>query len=355
VEYFDVRSRVRVLMISEHYWPTVGGVQRHIGGIANELATRGFQVTILTSSDTSTCPRHERYGNSDVVRIPFGWDHNPLLVTLWMIRHHNWIIEHDIIHVHDSVPLVFWYAPLILFSPRRPVFATFHGFERDPVPAMYRVLRKIARRLVRKCICIGGFISRQYGTKCDKVSIGAAELPSLPHKQREGAVFVGRIEEDTGIIEHVKALGILGEKYGIALKLTICGAGSKRQDIADLASSKGVGVEFTGAIDDPKEIMNRNEFCLAGGYLSILEGMSLGLPVLGIARTPLKAAYLRAVIDQGGPMSIQTNPEGIAEEIARLIENPGLAAEISERGRAFVARMSWNRLAETYMILWKSQ
>ena len=341
-------------MISEHYWPTVGGVQRHVEGIVNELTTGGFQVTVLTSSDTLTRPRQERFGTSNVARIPFGWDHNPLLVALWMIRHHSWIKEHDIIHVHDTVPLVFWYAPLVLFSPKKPVFATFHGFEEDPVPTMYRVLRKIARRLVRKCLCIGGFISREYGMKCDIVSLGATELLPLPRRQREGAVFVGRIEEDTGIIEHVNALAILREKHGISLKLTVCGSGSIRQDVADMALSKGVVVEFTGTIDDPKEIMNRSEFCLAGGYLSILEAMSLGLPVLGIARSPLKAAYLRAVLEQGGPMSIQTSPEGIAEEIARLIKSPKLAAEVSERGRVFAATMSWKRLADVYLALWSA-
>jgi len=349
-----LRNVIRVLMISEHYWPTVGGVQRHIEGIVNELTARGLRVAVLTATDSPTAPRQEILKNSSIVRIPYGWDHNPLLVALWMIEHHSWIKEHDIIHVHDTIPLVFWYAPLVLFSPKRPVFATFHGFEEDPVPTMYRVLRKIARRLVRKCLCIGGFISREYGMKCDIVSLGATELLPLPRRQREGAVFVGRIEEDTGIIEHVNALAILREKHGISLKLTVCGSGSIRQDVADMALSKGVVVEFTGTIDDPKEIMNRSEFCLAGGYLSILEAMSLGLPVLGIARSPLKAAYLRAVLEQGGPMSIQTSPEDIADEIARLIKNPGLAAEVSERGTMFAATMSWKRLADVYLALWSA-
>jgi len=339
-------------MISEHYLPAVGGVQRHIEGVVNELAARGLGVTVLTSSNSQGIARQERLDNSIIIRIPYAWDSNPFLVALWMIANRHWIKKHDIIHVHDPIPLVFWYAPLMLFSPERPVFATFHGFERDPVPIAYKVLRVLARRLARRCLCVGGFIARQYGVQCDRLSLGAVELKPLPRQPRKGAVFVGRIEEDTGIPEYVKALAILGEKYGIALALTICGSGSIEQEVADLALSRGVEVEFAGIINNPSEVMNEREVCLAGGYLSILEAMSLGLPVIGIARSALKSDYLKAVIDEGGPISIQTSPEGVANEIARLFRDSRLAADVSQRGRAFAAKMSWNRLAETYLALW---
>lgn len=72
----------------------------------------------------------------------------------------------------------------------------------------------------------------------------------------------------------------------------------------------------------------------------MFEAMSLGLPVFGIAKSSLRVAYLRGILEDGGPISIQTIPEGIAKEIARLVDNPQLAQIISIRGHEFAESMS---------------
>jgi glycosyltransferase involved in cell wall biosynthesis len=160
------------------------------------------------------------------------------------------------------------------------------------------------------------------------------------------------LEQDTGILEYIKAIAILKETHDIEMPLTLCGKGSLQREASNLGMSKGVIMEQMGLISNPLTVMNSNQLCLAAGYLSILEAMSLGLPVIGIAGSPLKAAYLKGVLKDGGPISIQTTPEGVAREIAQIIKNPKLAARISERGKRFASKMSWNRMTRAYLNLW---
>ena len=257
-----------------------------------------------------------------------------------------------VVHIHDTLPLLLWYLPLLVMNSATPIYATFHGFERDPVPVIFKLLRRIARWLVSGSICIGHFIPETYGVNCDMILTGATDCVDLVEQPRNGAVFVGRLEQDTGILEYIKAIAILKETHDIEMPLTLCGEGSLQREVSNLGTSKGIVMEQMGLVSNPQTVMNSNQLCLAAGYLSILEAMSLGLPVIGIAGSPLKAAYLKGVLKDGGPISIQTTPEGVAHEIARIIKDPHLAARISERGKRFASKMSWDCMTRAYLNLW---
>ena len=339
-------------MIAQRYRPSIGGVERHLEAISKHLTQKGLKVTVLTSSHLRGLPRLESEDGVEVVRIPFGWDRNPTLVYLWVLKNRKILSNYNIVHVHDPLPLFLWYLPLLVMNYATPVHATFHGFERDPVPAIFKLLRRIARWLVSGAICIGHFIPEIYGVNCDVILTGATSCVDLVEQPRNGAVYVGRLEQDTGLLEYIKAIAILKEMHGIEMPLTLCGKGGLQREASNLAMSKGVAMEQMGLVSNPQTVMNSNQLCLAAGYLSILEAMSLGLPVIGIAGSSLKAAYLKGVLKDGGPISIQTTPEGVAREIARIIKDPHLAARISERGKRFASKMSWVRMTRAYLDLW---
>jgi glycosyltransferase involved in cell wall biosynthesis len=334
--------------VSHRYKPALGGVEKHVGRVIKELSQFGVEITILTSSHTPSLSRQEQERNVRILRLPYGWDRNPPLVYLWIIANRRRFRGFNVVHIHDMLPLLLWYLPLLVMDSATPVYATFHGFERDPVPAIFKLLRKVAKRLVSGSICIGHFIPETYGIDCNAILTGATDCANLVEQQRNGAVFVGRLEQDTGLLEYIKAIAILEETHGIEMPLTLCGAGKA----SDLAVSKRITMKQMGLVSNPQAVMNSTRICLAAGYLSILEAMSLGLPVIGIARSSLKAAYLKGVLKDGGPISIQTTPEGVAREIARIINDPHLAARISKRGKQFASKMSWNRMTRAYLDLW---
>jgi len=342
----------RVLMISPRYIPAIGGVETHLRELGEKLTKSGFSVTVLTCAHKFDLPRQELMDQINILRIPYGWNRNPFLTYLWMTANRRTFTGYSFVHIHDTVPLLFWYFPLLFINVTTPVFATFHGYERDPVPWWFILLRKIANRLVRGSLCIGHFIREVYGINCDKIVTSAVKPVHLTEQSRDGAVFVGRIEQDTGIVEYVNALDILQREHGHSISLTVCGSGSIKQEVLTQAELLSVNIEYMGHVSKPREIMNTKQICFAAGYLSILEAMSLGLPVIGIARSPLKAAYLKGVLKDGGPISIQTTPEGVAREIARIINDPQLAARISKRGKQFASKMSWDRMTRAYLDLW---
>jgi glycosyltransferase involved in cell wall biosynthesis len=137
------------------------------------------------------------------------------------------------------------------------------------------------------------------------------------------------------------------------MELKVCGSGSMRKDLAELADARGLQVTFLGPISRPTDIVNGCSICLAAGYLSILEAMALGLPVVGAAKTPLRSQYLGAVLKEGGPISVQRTPQGIAREVAVLTKNPELYSRVSKEGVAFATSMTWDNLVRKYLRLWK--
>ncbi|MCK4567284.1 MAG: hypothetical protein KAU48_08245, partial [Candidatus Thorarchaeota archaeon] len=102
----------------------------------------------------------------------------------------------------------------------------------------------------------------------------------------------------------------------------------------------------------PGEIVSSAQVCLAGGLLSILEAMSHGVPVIALAQTELKWWYFLSMRDAGGPISLQTTPEGAAREVNRLLTNPLLYQYISTRGKKFVSTLTWERIVLEYLALW---
>jgi hypothetical protein len=74
---------------------------------------------------------------------------------------------------------------------------------------------------------------------------------------------------------------------------------------------------------------------------------------VGIAKTKLKAEYLKGILTAGGPISIQTNAKAVAAEIQRIIRNPNLYSIISQKSQAFAAKMSWDHVVDQYLRLWK--
>ncbi|MHA1636974.1 MAG: glycosyltransferase family 4 protein [Candidatus Thorarchaeota archaeon] len=349
-----MKVKKSVLMVAPRYRPAIGGVEKHIEKLVERIEKKGMQVTILTKSHQRDLKIQEIVGTTRILRIPFGWDRNPFLVYFWMVYNRQQFMKFNIVHCHDPMPLLQWYLPLRILYRNRPLYATYHGYERDPVPIVFKILRKVANIFVKASMCIGHFIPKIYNMTCNHVTIGAVERTKEYQTERNGIVYIGRIEEDTGILQFIEALAILKKEYGKSSKFIVIGSGSQSASVEELARKHGVDIHLEGISDDPLPLMAKCEICLAAGYLGILEAMSLGLPVIGFARSPLRSEYLKAIIKEGGPISIQTSPEGIAKAIASTLQNPVLAHDIATKGREFAAKFTWDRLVRSYIQLWTS-
>jgi glycosyltransferase involved in cell wall biosynthesis len=339
-------------MISPRFKPSKGGVEKHVEMLSKNLVEQKIKVTVVTCAHILGLNEHEKWRGIDIVRMPYSFASNPYRAYRWWRANRHLAYKHEIVHIHDPHQLLFWYLPLLLYFPKKKPFITFHGFERDPILRYWIVLRKISELLTQRNICIGDFIEYFYGTSCDKISIGAVDIQKRSEKMGNKLVFVGRLERDTGILEHVDALNILKTEFGFDPELIICGQGTLYNEIESKAHEHDLRVRMVGMVSNPIDFMRDASICLAAGYLSILEAMSLGLPVIGISTSHLKYEYLKAVRTQGGPLSLQTTSIGVAREIARLLNDPSLQRRISKRSFDFAKKQSWNNMSRTYLELW---
>ncbi len=342
-----------VTMVVERFWPAIGGVEKHVLRLAQDFISRDWRVRVITGAHEEDLKSVERFDDIEIHRIPRRWARTPPLATLWMIRNRHLWADADVVHIHDTVPLLFWCTPIIAVRERRSIAVTFHGYEHDPIPVHYQFLRRVAQRIVgKRSLCVGRFIERCYGIECGEVTLGAVERPATPLGEGNDLVYIGRIERDTGIIEYIEALRILRDQHGLDLHLTVIGGGSQRVHCERLAGENSLHVDFLGPMHDPWSVAGNAKVCLAVGFLSILEAMSLGMPVVSLATSPLRGSYLRSVLDEGGRISIQTSPEGVAREIARLMRDPDLYRRVSNEGKIFASKFTWSALTERYLRLW---
>jgi glycosyltransferase involved in cell wall biosynthesis len=339
-------------MISPRFIPLKGGVEKHVEMVAKKLVEYNIDVTIVTLSHKTGLEEHTLWMGFRIIRMPTRCK-NPFHAYRWWIANRNVIAKHDIVHIHDAHQFLFWYLPLVFMFPLKRCFITFHGFERDPIPTQWIVFRKITEILTKKSICIGDFIETFYGTSCDRLSIGAVDISAVSAPLDKGLIFVGRLERDTGILKHVDALHILKSKYGIDLELVVCGSGSLIDEIRAVSIERNLKIELKGNVEDPFKFIKNASICFAAGYLSILEAMSMGLPVIGVATSPLKLHYLKAVKNRGGPISIQTTSEGIAREVARIMTQTALRQNLFHQSKDFARKQSWERLTKVYLELWE--
>ena len=127
---------MHVLMVSDFYWPFLGGVEQHVRTVAHELVRRGHRVTVVTMLVGDAAPV-ERDGEVEVVRIRTGTQRLPQLfdqqrpwappvpdpVAAWAIRRIVAERRPDVIHGHD------WLArSAMVFGRDVPFVSTQHYY-----------------------------------------------------------------------------------------------------------------------------------------------------------------------------------------------------------------------------------
>lgn len=96
-------------------------------------------------------------------------------------------------------------------------------------------------------------------------------------------VFVGRLEEDTGILEFLRWYRSLD--YGCIVDFV--GDGSLRKECEKFGKVYG----FT----DPKPFLKRAKICVPGGYLSYIEAKQAGCEIMTFANNSLKRDYWKEI------------------------------------------------------------
>jgi glycosyltransferase involved in cell wall biosynthesis len=352
----------KILMVAPRFHPFSGGVEKHVYEIIKRLAEDN-QVAVITVNDmdNSLKPK-EQIDNFVVLRMRHNVHSkimNVLVKYYFFLYNIRMFIESDIIHFHDFGTMFYWYLPFRILLFWKKYYITFHGWEgRCPPSRKVVIQRKICEKLTRGNICVGAFIEKWYGTKANIIIYGGIDINILisengAHPENDHAVYIGRLNTDTGIIQVLEALKILKEKHGKTMLLRVYADGPLKCLVQEYIQKSKLAVELKGSIPEPYLAARYCKVAFVTGYLAILEVMAQKTPVFTVYDNPLKKDYLEMLPGAREQMVIAGSPDDLAGRINEHLNDPGRGRQNAERAFEFAKQAIWENVVDQYLKLWQ--
>lgn len=330
---------MKIVFLTRRFYPDVGGVEKHVYEIGRRMVKDGHKVLVITESKGEG---REVMEGVEIRRIktPENW-FKKFYIWLWLLRSRKYIAGADIIHAHD---VYYWYFPFRFLYPSKKSFVTFHGYESYPIRKRAIIVRKISEIFSNGNIIVGDFIRKWYGTKPNFVIYGGVDLPTSYTNpvNKNSAVFIGRLDGQTGIIDYAKAVDLIREKIK-DFKFTIVGDG---EFAARLSRYKPLGFR-----SNSENFFKSHNFAFVSRYLTILEALADRRLIFALYDNPVKEGYLKM-----SPFSkfivIENNPEKLAEKVLEHLKNDDMSKKMVEDGYKWVKTQTWDEIVEKYYRLW---
>ncbi len=350
---------MRIALVCPYAWDEPGGVQVQVRGLGERLRERGHEVLVLAPSGGRPAePWVLRVGGP--ISLPYGRTRAPISPwpsTRRRVRAALAAFEADVIHVHEPFsPSVSIFA----LGAGAPVVATFHsGIDRALLyDAAGPLLRRTARRIaVRVAVSeraadvarrrLGGTY-RVIPNGVDVARFAAATPADLGPGTK--LVFVGRLHARKGFPVAVEAFARLaGERPD--LRLVVVGEGGEGAVLDRLEPRIRDRVVMLGAVgnEDLPPIHAACHVFVApntGGEsfgLVLTEAMAAGLPVVA-SDIPGFDEVVTSGVD--GLLVPPGDPGALAAGVARILDDPALAARLREAGRTQAASADWSTVVD---------
>src|SRR2546425_367140 len=116
---------MKIAQVTPWFFPHLGGVESHVRSLSRELATRGHQVTVVTSRHDPSLPAEESLDGFRVVRV------KPRLILIRTpvtpkMRANLRNLPVDVVHAHSPPPLASHYAGTVAGERGIPYVVTYH-------------------------------------------------------------------------------------------------------------------------------------------------------------------------------------------------------------------------------------
>src|SRR6266581_3611880 len=306
-------GRMRVALVTEFYYPHLGGVSEHVHHLALELRRRGHEATIITSNmagQGADPPFVRRLGTSSLVysngsfaRVTTGFGLGRRMTT--MLRE----IGAEVVHLQDALaPTLGLVASSAAWRLGLPVVGTFHTWFRRS-PGYWAFRRLLQPRLDR---------------------LAARIAVSRPVVQAMTKYFRAEFE----IIPN----GVNGGYY-------------QRK-----ARPLGDRVRFAGAVfTERPDYYGTADLYLcpttkASFGITLLEAMASGTPMIVSDITGF-----RELVDGGAEAVLvpKNDPAAWAAAATALIDDPARRTRMGAAGLAKAARYAWPRIADQVLTVYE--
>jgi phosphatidyl-myo-inositol alpha-mannosyltransferase len=364
---------MRLVLVTEFYYPHLGGVTEHVHHLALELRRRGHDVTILTShmkGESADPPYVRRVGTSRVIysngafaRITTGWRLTDRIESL--LRD----IGAELVHVQDGLaPVLGPFAATAAGRLGLPVVATFHSwFSHSVGYTLFR--RPLQRRLDRLAACIAvsepvvQALSRYLRGSWEIIPNGVDVNLFHPNGRRPTdyltrgprLLFLGRLDPRNGLDTVLAAMPRILQRYP-ATRLLVAGDGPLRRVYERAAKPLGPAVRFVGRVNGERP----HYYGSADMYLCPTTKASFGITLLEAmaCATPLLASDItgfRELVAGGAEAALvpPREPDAWADAVVRLIGDPARRAAMGAAGRAKAAGFAWPQVSDRVLAVYQ--
>ncbi len=254
---------MNIVFLSHYFYPHIGGVEKHTMEVAKEFKRKGNNVSILTEKYNKYLMDEEVWNGIKIFRFEYPHIKYLGLIFIWfsIFRKIKLIIKSDIIHIHD---IFIWYLPF-KFLVNKPLVTTFHGWEgKWPLPSFNILIKKLANKYSDKTIAIGRYVEKYYQIKTNMITYGGTKNSGIIKlkKNKNNIVFLGRLEQDTGVVQFLNWIKKSNNKYVV----NFCGDGPYKKECAKYGTVRG--------FINPEKFLSVAHYCVPGGYLAALEALA---------------------------------------------------------------------------------
>ena len=315
-----------------------GGAEKQIIKLANEMAKRNYDVTFISLYKNNECYKIDK----DVKKIHIP-DKRKGIVKIFY-RHIN--LKSEIKKIKPDIIINFWFqsAYLTTFMPKKYTGKLIYSERGDPSDKEYNgimgIIRKISFKkidgLVFQTETAKNYFDYEVAKKSvvihNPIMIKKGEY-KIPEKREKRIVTVGRLHEQKNHKFLIDVFNKFSKKYADYV-LEIYGDGALHDELNNYIKNLNLQdkVKLMGSRENIFEcILNSKMFILPSLYEgmpnSLLEAMSLGIPVISYDYSPKKSVY--EFIQNGINGFVYENENELLEQMEKVILDDNLANKIS--------------------------
>jgi phosphatidylinositol alpha-mannosyltransferase len=355
-------SKKRIGIVCPYGWDTPGGVQSHVGDLAEYLIRQGHYVSVLAPAiDEENLPDYVTSAgrpiaipyNGAVARVLFG----PLAFS----RVRQWINNgsFDVLHLHEpAIPSI---SLLACWAAEGPMVGTFHAAaKRQKVtfavaPILEPVIEKLTARIAVS--------EAARETLTEHLETDAIVVPNgiYTDRYRDGVVeekwagrsigFIGRFEERRkGLEVLVAALPSVISEFP-DVRVFVAGPGESEAALKEIDPSLHSRFTFLGRISEEEKANFLASIALyvapnTGGEsfgIILAEALAGGASVVA---SDIPAFDSLLGHGEYGTLFESESPQDLSKKIVGLFKNDAQRLAIAEKGKAYAQSFDWDVVAE---------
>jgi 1,4-alpha-glucan branching enzyme len=372
--------RLKILMLCWEYPPNiVGGLSRHVFGLAVHLAAMGHEVHVVTAGKESLPPFEKNHG-VNVHRVKplneldddfLSWIGGLNLAMAFKAEKLTEEIKFDLIHAHDWLvgSAAIALKDILIIPLLATIHATEHGRHNGIHTEIQQFIHDQELQLITESdqliVCseyMKGELLSVFKARADKITVipngidpmtadrtTEEILPDL--KQKKYIFSLGRMVKEKGFETIIEA-AFNAKENGQSCFFVIAGKGpmleTYRRQVVEWKLENNVA--FVGYISDEQRnaLIEGCEMAVIPSLyepfgIAALETMILGKPTIVSNTGGIKGLVKHL---QTGLLMVPGDAESLQEQIDFLWENSQKAKEIGKRGRQIVKSIyGWKRIA----------